>query len=163
MDRFCQRGGRQTDCNDVEDVSSPPHLSALRSDGRWTAVNWLKWSTNWIFIFSHEGIQVSEKRASRSGLVWLPFFPLLNPLLGPVRIFFYVTSRGLSPNLLCSTWKEAEYRSFGFLLSQIPSRSIHSVIPTSSPLHFTLSGKATVASGTPWCSKTLFTAAWRAI
>lgn len=91
------------------------------------------------------------------------FFSSSIPFLAQWDFFFHATSRSLSPNLLCSTWKETGYRSFGFLLLQIPSRSIHSVIVTSNPLHTTLSGKATVASGTPWWRKTSFTAAWRAI
>lgn len=81
----------------------------------------------------------------------------------PSEIFFHATSRSLSPNLLCSTWKETGYRSFGFLPPSIPSRSIHSLIRTPNPLHSMLSGEATVASETPWCHKSSFTAAWRAI
>lgn len=80
-----------------------------------TATDCMKWSTNWIVIFSHRGIQASEKRASRSGLVWLPFFSSSIPFLAQCDFFFFhATGWSLNPNLLCSTWKETGYRSFGF-------------------------------------------------
>lgn len=63
------------------------------------------------------------------------FFSSSIPFLAQWDFLFHATSRSLSPYLLCSTWKETGYRSFGFLLLQIPSRSIHSVIVTSNPLH----------------------------
>lgn len=97
-------------------------------------VDGLNWSTNWIFIFSHKGIQVSEKRASQSGLVWL--LPSSSsssiPFWSPWDFFFHPTSQSLSPNLLCSTWKDSGYRSFSPPPPQIPSRSIRPLILTSS-------------------------------
>lgn len=52
----------------------PFSVSSLRFEPEWAAMDCLKWSTNWIVIFSHGGIQVREKKASCSGLVWLLFF-----------------------------------------------------------------------------------------
>lgn len=44
-------------------------LFTHRIDRQLGGVNGPNWSTNWIFIFSHKGIDVSEKRASQRGLV----------------------------------------------------------------------------------------------
>lgn len=62
---------------------------------------------------------MSEKRASQSGLVWL--LPSSSsssssiPFWSPWDFSFHPTSQSLSPNLLCSTWKDSGYRSFSFL------------------------------------------------
>lgn len=139
-------------------------IPPLRFDSKWTGMDCLKWSPNWIVIFSHRGIQVRQKKASCSGLVWLPFFsPPQSPLFAQWD-FFSPTSRSLSLNLLCSTWKEIGYCSFGFLPSPISNRSILSLSPNTKPPYCSaLSGEATVASAAPQCHKSSFTAAQRVI
>lgn len=63
---------------------------------------------------------------------FLPPPPPQSPSGPPEIFFFHPTSQSLSPNLLCSTWKDSGYRSFSPPPPQIPSRSIRPLILTSS-------------------------------
>lgn len=65
----------------------PSSISSLRFDTQWTAVDHLKWSANWIVIFSHGNTSEREKGFTHWPCL-TPFFLLLNPLLCPMRFFF---------------------------------------------------------------------------
>lgn len=89
-----------------------------RSDRQLRAPNW---SANWIFIFSHKG----DKSEWEKGFAEWPCLTA-SSFFSSSSSIPHATSQSLSPNLLCSTWKDSGYHSFGFSAPLIPSGSIRS-------------------------------------
>lgn len=93
-------------------------LFMRRSDRQLRAPNW---SANWIFIFSHKG----DKSEWEKGFAEWPCLTA-SSFFSSSSSIPHATSQSLSPNLLCSTWKDSGYHSFGFSAPLIPSGSIRS-------------------------------------
>lgn len=105
----------------VKALSSLPFLFPLRFDAMITAVDSLKWSANWIAKFQRGNTSEREKGFTQWPCL-TPLFSSSIPFLVHGGSFFHATSRSLSPNLLCSTWKENQPTLLWFYSSP-PSNS----------------------------------------